>query len=55
MKNETAGGMYFMAVVGAAVYYVRHAATFGMGVYGVIKAIGWPAVLMYTFLEYLHR
>jgi hypothetical protein len=53
MKNGTLGTMYGMAVLGAVVYFVRHAATFGAGVLGVIKGLFWPAVLMYKLLEYL--
>ena len=53
MKNGTAGTLYGMAMIGSVVYFVRHAATFGAGVVGVIKGLFWPAVLMYRFLEYL--
>jgi hypothetical protein len=53
MKNGTAGTLYGMAMIGSVVYFVRHAATFGAGVLGVIKGLFWPAVLMYRLLEYL--
>ena len=53
MKNGTLGTVYGMAMIGALVYFVRHAATFGAGVLGVVKALFWPAVLMYRLLEYL--
>jgi hypothetical protein len=53
MKNGTCGTVYGLAVVGAIVYFVRHAATFGAGVLGVLKALIWPAVLMYRLFEYL--
>ena len=53
MKNGTAGTLYGMAMIGSVVYFVRHAATFGAGVIGVIKGLFWPAVLMYRLLEYL--
>jgi hypothetical protein len=53
MKDGTAGTIYGLGVVGAIVYFVRHAATFGAGVLGVIKGLIWPAVLMYKLLEYL--
>ena len=49
-----AGGMfYFLGVIGAAVYYIKAACTFWAGVVGVIKAIVWPAVLVYQALEHL--
>ena len=55
MKNGTCGGIYGVVTLGAVVYYVQHAATFMAGVFGFFKGILWPAVLMYKFLEYLHR
>ena len=45
--------IYGMAFIGAAVYYIQHAATFWEGVLGFIKALVWPAVLMYKLLEFL--
>ena len=53
MKNGTLGTVYGMAMIGAAVYFVRHAATFGAGLLGIVKALFWPAVLMYRLLDYL--
>jgi len=53
MNKGASGGLYGLCMIGAAVYYIRHAATFGAGVLGIIKAIFWPAVLMYTLFEYL--
>jgi hypothetical protein len=51
--NGIMGGIYGMAFIGAAVYYISHAATFWEGVLGFLKAIVWPAVLMYKVLELL--
>jgi len=53
MDNGLSGGIYGMAFIGAAVYYVQHAATLSAGVLGVFKAIFWPAVLMYKVLDIL--
>jgi len=53
MKNGTLGSMYGMAMIGAAVYYVKHAVTFGAGLLGLVKALFWPAVLMYKLLDFL--
>jgi hypothetical protein len=47
------GGIYGMAFIGAAIYFIQNATGFWTGVYGFIKAVFWPAVLMYRFLEYL--
>jgi hypothetical protein len=46
-------GIYGMAFVGAVIYYLQHAATFGAGVVGFFKALFWPAVLMYQVLALL--
>jgi len=51
--NGILGGIYGMAFIGAAVYYIQHAATFWEGVLGFIKALFWPAMLMYKLLEFL--
>jgi hypothetical protein len=51
--NCMSGGIYGVAFVGAAVYYIQHAATFWAGVVGFFKAIFWPAVLIYKVLELL--
>ena len=47
------GGIYGMAFIGAAVYFIQHAETFWLGVLGFIKALFWPAVLIYKLLEFL--
>jgi hypothetical protein len=52
-SNGPFGGIYFLAFIGAAIYFVQHATGFWMGVLGILKAFVWPAVLMYKLLEYL--
>jgi len=44
--------IYGLGVVGAAVYYIKQATTFWAGCVGVLKAIVWPAIVMYKLLEY---
>ncbi len=39
--------------IGACVYFIGSAATFGLGVLGFLKALGWPAFLVYAALKYL--
>ncbi len=59
MSNRTNGGSgiagaaYFMAFIGAAVYYIQNAGTFWLGVLGFLKALVWPVFLVYNLLEYL--
>ena len=52
--NRSAGqAVYGLGFVGALIYYIQHAATFGMGLLGVLKAMVWPAMLIYKVLETL--
>lgn len=47
------GGFYFLAMIGAAVYYVQLSDTFWLGVLGILKAIVWPAMLAYKVFNML--
>ena len=46
------GGIYFLGFIGAAVYYVQASSGFGEGVLGVLKALVWPAFLVYELLRH---
>ena len=52
-NNGMCGGIYGIAFIGALVYFLQHATSFWIGVFGFFKAVFWPAVLMYKLLEYL--
>lgn len=52
-NNGVSGGVYGLAFIGAAVYFISHATTFWMGVLGFLKALVWPAILVYKLLEFL--
>jgi len=51
MRNHIHQGgssaVYGLGVIGAAVYFIGHATTFWMGVLGFLKALVWPAFLVY--------
>jgi len=47
------GTAYFMAFIGAAVYFIQQATTFWTGVLGFLKAIVWPGFLIYELFQYL--
>lgn len=51
--NGAMGGAYCLGFIGALVYYIGHAPTFWIGVVGVLKAIVWPAFLVYNLLAFL--
>jgi hypothetical protein len=47
------GAVYGLGFVGAVVYFIGQATTFGTGVLGLLKAIVWPAFLVYEALKFL--
>ncbi len=49
----TSGGAYGLGFIGAAVYFIGHAASFWGGVLGFLKALVWPAFLVYELMKYL--
>ncbi|MEL7566388.1 MAG: hypothetical protein AAGU27_16105 [Dehalobacterium sp.] len=53
INNSISGGVYGIAFIGALVYFIQRADTFWTGVLGFIKALIWPAVLVYKVLEFL--
>lgn len=52
-KNTSSNAVYFFGMIGAAVYYISAATGFWMGVVGVLKALVWPAFLVYEGLKQL--
>jgi len=52
-SNQSSNAVYGLGFVGALVYYISSAESFWMGVLGVLKAIIWPAMLIYQALEKL--
>ena len=47
------GAVYGMGVIGSGIYYISTATGFWMGVLGILKAIVWPAFLVYEVLKFL--
>jgi len=47
------GSIYGLGWVGALVYYISHAAGFWGIVLGFLKALVWPAFLVYELLKHL--
>jgi len=45
-------GVYFMAWIGALVYFLQRSHDFGSGVLAVLKALVWPAILVYEVLKH---
>lgn len=51
-NNPCSGGIYGLGFIGALVYYISHATGFWMGVWGILKALVWPAFLVYELLKF---
>ena len=51
--NAPMGAVYGLGFFGALVYYIQTASSFWMGVFGVVKALLWPAFLVYELLRHL--
>jgi hypothetical protein len=58
MRDFHKGGgsaVYGLGFIGAAIYFISHATTFWMGVLGFLKALVWPAFLVYQAFEVLAK
>ena len=55
-KKYTGGGggaVYGLGFIGAVVYYITTAESFWVGFIGFLKALVWPAFLVYEALKFL--
>ena len=50
----TSEAVYGLGFIGAVIYFVQHANSFGMGLFGVLKAVVWPALVTYNLLGFLN-
>lgn len=48
--NGSGGWIYCLGILGAAIYYLQTSTGFWNGVVGVLKAIVWPAFVVYKLL-----
>lgn len=51
--GKTNDAIYGLGLIGALFYYLSTASSFWIGVLGVIKAILWPAFLVYAAMNKL--
>ena len=49
-----ANAIYGLGFIGAAVFFIGQSATFWTGLIGFLKAMVWPAFLVYELLKYLY-
>jgi hypothetical protein len=52
-EHASGGAVYGLGFIGAAVYYISVATSFWTGVVGFLKAIVWPAFLVYEAFKAL--
>lgn len=45
--SKGCGGIYFLGFIGSAIYYLQQSTGFWDGVLGILKALVWPAFLIY--------
>ncbi len=51
--TASSGAVYGLGFIGAAIYFISAAGSFWAGVLGFLKAIVWPAFLIYEALKAL--
>jgi hypothetical protein len=49
-QSAPQGAIYGLGIIGAAIYYISQATTFWAGFIGFLKALVWPAFLVYEAL-----
>jgi hypothetical protein len=50
---KRSSAIYGLGFIGALIYFLQHCASFGQGILGLLKALVWPAILIYKLLEFL--
>ncbi|MBS4061717.1 MAG: hypothetical protein KG029_15060 [Bacteroidetes bacterium] len=53
-NNAPQSAIYGLGVIGAAVYFISSSTGFLMGVVGLLKALVWPAFLVYELLKLVY-
>jgi len=52
-NNPQSGAVYGLGFIGAAVYFISQASGFWTGILGFLKALVWPAFLIYEAFKHL--
>ena len=52
-RGGASEAVYGLGFIGAAIYFIGQATTFWLGVLGFLKAIVWPAFLVFEALKIL--
>lgn len=52
-RGGSGGIVYCLGLIGAAVFYIQRADTFGEIIVALLKALVWPAFLVYDLLKFI--
>ncbi|MFW6135081.1 MAG: hypothetical protein ACOC5R_05845 [Elusimicrobiota bacterium] len=55
MECKNSGAFYGLGFIGAVVYFISISQSFWGGVLGIIKAVFWPAYVVFGLLKYLFQ
>ncbi len=50
-QTASGGAVYGLGLIGAAVYFLPHATSFWLVVLAILKALVWPAILVFEALR----
>ncbi|MBI5123303.1 hypothetical protein HZA75_05595 [Candidatus Roizmanbacteria bacterium] len=51
-RGGSTGAVYGLGFIGAAFYFIQHGGSFWLIIYGLLKAIVWPALIVYKALDF---
>lgn len=51
--RQQSSAVYGLGFIGSLIYFIQHAQTFWQGALAFVKALIWPALLIYHLLEHL--
>lgn len=52
-KSKCGGAVYGLGFIGSLIYFLSTATGFWVGVLGILKALVWPAYIVYGLLKFL--
>jgi predicted small integral membrane protein len=51
-RGSSSDAVYGLGFIGALIYFISTASSFWMGLLGILKAIVWPAYLVFEALQF---
>jgi hypothetical protein len=52
-SSADSGAIYALGFIGSVIYFISTATDFWMGVLGVLKALVWPAVIVFELFVFI--